>query len=195
MDPSSTLSHCRNSSIEQTAIFYSWFKRMLTFCGYIPGTASSLPRDMDGGSCRAHLPSILCTPFSAVYHTPSTAHHRSLTVSEEGSFPSAVSLRKGEGRHSPGQCFCTLQHPQAGWLSTHNRHRCPSNRILVTFFKESFSLPTSLPLMWIRQHLVPASGVMTTAQGRTEAPAGPSGTRTPPDRRACQLACGHLTRQ
>lgn len=120
MDPSSTLSHCRNSSIEQTAIFYSWFKRMLTFCGYIPGTVISLPRDMDGGSCRAHLPSILCTPFSAVYHTPSTAHHHSLTVSEEGSFPSAEwAYGRGKGGTRPGNAFAHCSIPrQAGWART-----------------------------------------------------------------------------
>lgn len=56
------LSHCRNSSTEQTGIFYSWFKRMLTFCGYIPGTASWMEAPVEP-TCLASctLPSLLCT--------------------------------------------------------------------------------------------------------------------------------------
>lgn len=190
------LSHCRNSSTEQTGIFYSWFKRMLTFCGYIPGTASSLPRNTDGGSCRAHLPSILYAPFSAVYHTPSTVRHHSLTISEKGSFPSAErAYGRGKGGTRPGNAFAHCSIPrQAGWARTIGTvARATTSR--WHFLRKASRFPPPFHSMWIRQHLVPALGVTTMAQGRTEAPAGPSGTRRAPDRRACQLACGHLTRQ
>lgn len=135
------------------------------------------------------LPSLLCTT-----HLPQLITTASLSL-KKAPFPLQWAYGRGKGGTRPGNAFAHCSIPrQAGWARTIGTV-ARATASWWHFLRKASRFPPPFRLMWIRQHLVPASGVMTTAQGRTEAPAGPSGTRTPPDRRACQLACGHLTRQ